>query len=226
MILIIPNLLLTSYGLLGAFNSLIDVFGLSTQVLNSYNLFGLQIKRLPEKLIRISSSLKQYSQIWIDSTHDSSGFPGIGSESIHDSSEFPRYWFRSTHDSKCFPTFSIQMNSWLKQKSFDAKSTQPYQCQLPIFRLCLGATGCRMNAGSVIILLAASCIMPPWKRNMYFLIRYPKKFFVPTARPRRCINNSWTNNIYSASIHAILDPMPKHGCRKQIRPPNTLTFSD
>ena len=63
------------------------------------------------------------SKTWIDSTHDSSGFPRIDSESTHDSSGFPRYWFRLTHDSKCFPIFSIQINSWIKQKTFDSDST-------------------------------------------------------------------------------------------------------
>ena len=55
-----------------------------------------------------SSWLNSILKTWIDSTHDSSGFPGIDSESTHDSSGLPRYRFILTHDSKCFPIFRFK----------------------------------------------------------------------------------------------------------------------
>ena len=119
MMLLIPSLLLTSYGLFWgiqlncwpfwAFHSSVD-FALH------FGCFWL------EKLIRISSWLKQYLggrnqfNSWLK--QPSRNWLRINSWL----SGFHRYWFISNHDSKCFPV-SIQINSWHKRRSFNSEST-------------------------------------------------------------------------------------------------------
>ena len=85
--------------------------------LNFVDLFWAFIKYLDSNQLMTRAVSRK---TWIDSTNDSSGFPGVDSESTHDSSGFPRWWFRLTHDSKRFPFFSIQISSWLKRKAFDS----------------------------------------------------------------------------------------------------------
>ena len=102
MILFIPSLFLTSYDLFGHSTLLLTFFGISTQVLTSYDFF-LAL--------------------------DSSAFPRNWFESAHDSCGFPRHWFRSTHDSKCLPIFNSNLlitqvkNIWFRVDSlFDSES--------------------------------------------------------------------------------------------------------
>ena len=50
---------------------------------------------------------------WFESAHDSSSISKTWIDSNHDSTGFPEI---DAHDSKRFPHFSIQINSWLKWK--------------------------------------------------------------------------------------------------------------
>ena len=65
-------------------------------------------------------------------------FPGIDSGSTPDLSGFLRHWFRLTHDSKCSAHFSIQINSWVKQKAFDSESI--HDLTLRYTHVCKGPT--------------------------------------------------------------------------------------
>ena len=56
-------------------------------------------------------------RLWIDSTHDSSGFPVIDWIWINSWLRWiPRCWFRLTHDSKCFPIFQFNLTQDSSEK--------------------------------------------------------------------------------------------------------------
>ena len=67
-----------------------------------------------------------------------SPFQELTQNQLMDPSGFLRHWFRLTHDSKCFAHFSIQINSWLKQKAFDSEST--HDLTLSHTHVCKGST--------------------------------------------------------------------------------------
>ena len=98
-------------------------FGLLTQVLTSYDLFWafrLEWLFLADWFESAHDS-SNTSETWIDSTYDSSGFPGMDSESTHDSVD-PQVLIQIDSWPKMLPDF-FQINSWLKRKTFNSKST-------------------------------------------------------------------------------------------------------
>ena len=109
------------------------IWGLSIQVLTSYDLFwAFDSSAFPDKSIRISSWLKQYLG---DLNRLNSWLKQLSRNCLRINSWLkwiPRYWFRSTHDSECFPIFdSNQLMTQAKNIWFWADSwfdSEPYPC--------------------------------------------------------------------------------------------------